>query len=197
MLSPPAFACMLHFVSVLCGTSIPTSFNIFNILMILLNLVSLVFTVYSNMCIIIQLSYRLLPTLHTYKCDIQLALNCPTILSVLYEYCLLNMAVGPGQLPVIARNKYFFIIKGGLPSNDVAKERQNSMTNTAALYQLHKTNFTFSACEQTKKLNIKNIFSELLKDVGIEVPQSIETRCSMQAKVGDDSMQHAITACVT
>ena len=35
----------------------------------------------------------------------------------------------------------------------------------------------------------KNIFTKVLKDVGIEVPQSIETRCSMQAKAGDDSMQ--------
>ena len=29
----------------------------------------------------------------------------------------------------------------------------------------------------------------MLKDVGIEVSKSIETRCSMQAKAGDDSIQ--------
>ena len=74
--------------------------------MILLNLASLVFTVCINMCITIQLSYRLLPTLHTYKRDIRLTLDCPTILSVLYEYCLLSTAVGPSQLPIIAKNGY-------------------------------------------------------------------------------------------
>ena len=95
------------------------------------------------------------------------------------------------------KEQIFFIFKVGLPNNNVAKEGQNSMTNTAALYQLHKTNFTCLAGEQTKKLNIKSIFGKLLKDVGIEVPQSIETKCSMQAKAGDDSMQHAITTCVT
>ena len=61
----------------------------------------------SNTCIIIRLSYRLLPTLHTYKKHIastELSVT-PTILSVLYEYCLLSIAVGPGQLPVIAKNR--------------------------------------------------------------------------------------------
>ena len=28
----------------------------------------------------------------------------------------------------------------------------------------------------------------MLKDVGMKVPKSIETRCIMQAKVGNDSM---------
>ena len=37
---------------------------------------------------------------------------------------------------------------------------------------------------------IQNIFSKMLKDVGIEVLQSIETRFSIQAKAGDHSMQH-------
>ena len=35
----------------------------------------------------------------------------------------------------------------------------------------------------------KNIFSEMMKDVGVKVPSNIETRCSMKAKAGDDSMQ--------
>ena len=34
----------------------------------------------------------------------------------------------------------------------------------------------------------KNILSKMLKDVGIEVPKSIQTRCSMLAKAGDDNM---------
>ena len=33
------------------------------------------------------------------------------------------------------------------------------------------------------------IFTKVLKDVGMEVTKSIETRCIMWAKVGDDSMQ--------
>ena len=36
---------------------------------------------------------------------------------------------------------------------------------------------------------VKNIFSKMLKDVGIEVLKSIETRYSMQVKAGDDSKQ--------
>ena len=39
----------------------------------------------------------------------------------------------------------------------------------------------------------KDIFAKMLKDVhvGIEVPKSIGTRRSMQAKVEDDSMQQS------
>ena len=39
----------------------------------------------------------------------------------------------------------------------------------------------------------KNIFNKMLKDVGMEVPESIETRSkfSMHAKAGDDSMQQS------
>ena len=33
------------------------------------------------------------------------------------------------------------------------------------------------------------MFTKMLKDVGMEVLKSIETRCNMQAKAGDDSMQ--------
>ena len=43
-------------------------------------------------------------------------------------------------------------------------------------------------------LEIKNIFCKLLKDVGIEDPQTMETRCSMQAKSGDDSIQQQLYA---
>ena len=35
----------------------------------------------------------------------------------------------------------------------------------------------------------EKVFIKMLKDVGIEVPKSIETRYSMQTKAGDDSMQ--------
>ena len=40
----------------------------------------------------------------------------------------------------------------------------------------------------------KNIFTKMLKDVGMEVPKSIETRSKfscMQTKAGDDSMQQS------
>ena len=40
----------------------------------------------------------------------------------------------------------------------------------------------------------KNIFHKMLKDVGIEVPLSIKTRYSMQAKARDE---HATIRCVT
>ena len=42
----------------------------------------------------------------------------------------------------------------------------------------------------------KNIFTKMLKDVGMEVPKSIETKqgqssACMQTKAGDDSMQQS------
>ena len=38
----------------------------------------------------------------------------------------------------------------------------------------------------------KNIFTKMLKDVGIEVPKSIETSAAcMQTKTGNDSMQQS------
>ena len=45
--------------------------------------------------------------------------------------------------------------------------------------------------EAVLRIKCKNIFTKMLKDVGIEVPKSIETRskCSMHAdKGGDDSI---------
>ena len=33
------------------------------------------------------------------------------------------------------------------------------------------------------------ILTEMLKDLGMEVTKSIETKCIMRTKVGDDSMQ--------
>ena len=53
----------------------------------------------------------------------------PTILSVLYKYCQLSTAAGPGQLPVIERNGYEI----GLPSNET----------------------TYSAREQTRNWHLK------------------------------------------
>ena len=41
-------------------------------------------------------------------------------------------------------------------------------------------------------IKCKNIFTEILKDVGIEVPKSIEVQnACMQATTGNDSMQQS------
>ena len=39
----------------------------------------------------------------------------------------------------------------------------------------------------TTTLTRVNIFIKMVKDVGMDVPNSIQTMCSMQAKAGDDS----------
>ena len=46
---------------------------------------------------------------------------------------------------------------------------------------------------KTSETRNKNIFGEMLMDVGMEVPKSIETKCSMQAKAGNGMIATWVT----
>ena len=114
----PLSACMLNFdlVSILFGTSIPTSFNI--LVKMFLHLFH-----WFLLCVAtcINLLAFVLPPLHTYEYSQQLAVT-PAIYPVLYEYCILSTTAGPVMATVSPSKKRTQRINAG---SDKPQPRQN------------------------------------------------------------------------